>query len=60
MKPRENIIKESQPAYGFINLSEEEKMWQEFNRPFIDKIQSFTRMLRRNKMLDKVIIHPKK
>lgn len=53
-------VAEPKPVYGFVYQSEEEKMWREFNRPFIDKLQSFTRMIRRNKMLAEVAMHSKK
>jgi hypothetical protein len=60
----ENIMQEPQLDYekgevvepntscrGFVHMSEDEKLLANINRPDIEKLQLFTRMLRRNKTL---------
>ena len=49
-------VQEQPAGYGFIAISEEEKLKQDIFRPDIEKLQLFTRMLRRNASLDKAII----
>jgi hypothetical protein len=51
-----NILEEPSPQYGFVSKSEEEKLREDIFRPDIEKLQLFTRMLRRNATLDKAII----
>ena len=51
-----NTVQEQLPEYGFVSISEEEKLKQDIFRPDIEKLQLFTRMLRRNASLDKAII----
>jgi hypothetical protein len=52
----ENIFEEPSPQYGFIFRSEEEKLREDVFRPDLEKLQLFTRMLRRNTILNKAII----
>ncbi len=40
---------------GFIHQSPQDKLLVDINRSGLEKLQLFTRMLRRNKMLDKAI-----
>jgi hypothetical protein len=60
----ENMMQEPQPDYekaemvepdtsyrGFVHMSEDEKLLANINRPDIEKLQLFTKMLRRNKTL---------
>jgi hypothetical protein len=49
----------SAPFYGFVSKSEEEKLLEDIYRPDIEKLQLFTRMLRRNATLKKAVIHHK-
>ena len=51
-----NTVQEELPGYGFVSISEEEKLKQDIFRPDIEKLQLFTRMLRRNASLNKAII----
>lgn len=51
-----NTVNEESPEYGFVSISEEEKLKQDIFRPDIEKLQLFTRMLRRNATLNKAII----
>jgi len=47
-----NEVNEPQSQYrGFVNISEDEKLLANMNRPDIEKLQSFTKMLRRSKTL---------
>jgi hypothetical protein len=56
-KYNEEPIMEEQPqAYGFTSRSEEEKLEEDIFRSDIEKLQLFTRMLRRNALLNKAII----
>lgn len=55
-----NTVEEVQvPFYGFVSKSEEEKLLEDIYRPDMEKLQLFTRMLRRNTMLKKAAIHHK-
>ncbi len=49
----ENLLQESTPRYGFVHLSEDEKLLIDAKRPGIEKLQLFTRMLKRNSTLNK-------
>jgi hypothetical protein len=49
-------VEEQQPVYGFTSKSEEEKLIEDIFRPDIEKLQLFTRMLRRNALLNKAVI----
>ena len=52
----ENTVAEQAAVYGFVSKSEEEKLREDIFRPDIEKLQLFTRMLRRNATLSKAII----
>jgi hypothetical protein len=48
----DNRIKESEASdRGFVNISEDEKLLVNVNRPDIEKLQLFTKMVRRSKTL---------
>jgi hypothetical protein len=49
----ENLLQESTSLYGFVHLSEDEKLLIDAKRPGIEKLQLFTRMLKRNTTVDK-------
>jgi hypothetical protein len=49
-------VEEPHPAYGFTSKSEEEKLMEDIFRPDLEKLQLFTRMLRRNALLNKAVI----
>ena len=53
-------VEEQQASYGFSHKSEEERLKEDIFRPDMEKLQLFTRMLRRNALLKKAIIthHP--
>ena len=56
---RENInqVKEEQPAYaGFVHKSEEDKLKKNIERSPIEKLQLFTKMLRRETLFKKAKI----
>ncbi len=55
-KEEKKIVSETQAWYGFANKTEDEKLLEAARKPDIIKLQLFTRMLRRNKMLDKARI----
>ncbi len=61
MKSEEIVSKIAEPSsqYGFLHQSEDEKLLQDATRPYIEKLQLFTRMLKRNKLLNKAIITSK-
>jgi len=46
-----NVVEE--PLQGFIHLSEDEKLLLEIKKTPLEKLQSFTKMLRRNAALKK-------
>jgi hypothetical protein len=50
-------VSEGQSEYGFINRSEEEKLKENIARSPIEKLQLFTKMLRRESVLKKAKIH---
>lgn len=53
-----NQVSEDQSEYtGFINKSEEEKLKENMFRSPIEKLQLFTKMLRRESVLKKAKIH---
>ena len=51
-----NRVEEPAIAYWFISKSEEEKLKEDIFRSDIEKLQLFTRMLRRNTLLNKAVI----
>lgn len=52
-------VQEPQPLYGFVSKSPEEKLADLVFRPDIEKLQAFTKMLRRNATLKRgVVSHP--
>lgn len=53
-----NVVKESQPVYGFVTKSPEEKILDLVNRSDMEKLHAFTRMLKRNATLKKAIVLP--
>lgn len=52
-----NQVSDGQSEYGFINKSEEEKLRENIARSPIEKLQLFTKMLRRESVLKKAKIH---
>jgi hypothetical protein len=56
-KPPENIFNEESPRYGFVHRSEMEKLRENVFRSDKEKLMLFTRMIRRNAMFKKAIIH---
>jgi uncharacterized protein (DUF952 family) len=55
-----NTVSEPLDTYGFIHLSEDERLRIDMKRPYKEKLQLFTKMLRRNKLLDKAKFLPTK
>ncbi len=53
--PDSSDLNEKKQLYGFIHQSPQDKLLVDINRSGLEKLQLFTRMLRRNKMLDKAI-----
>lgn len=53
-----NVVKESQPIYGFVTKSPEEKILDLINRSDMEKLQAFTRMLKRNATLKRAKVLP--
>ena len=51
-----NNVEEPALTYGFISKSEEEKLKEDIFRSDIEKLQLFTRMLRKNALLNKAVI----
>ncbi|MES2004599.1 MAG: hypothetical protein V4450_08760 [Bacteroidota bacterium] len=51
-----SIVQEQTALYGFVSKSEEEKLKEDIFRPDIEKLQLFTRMLRRNATLAKAAV----
>ena len=49
-----NIVNESHVQYGFQTISEEGKLKIDMQRSDIEKFRLFTKMLRRNNLLNKV------
>lgn len=54
-KKVKNRIAEPFTKYGFVHQSENEKLLQDVRRPYIEKLQLFTKMLKRNKTLNKAV-----
>jgi len=52
-------LNENKRLNGFTHLSPQDKLLADLNRSGLEKLQLFTQMLRRSKMLDKVIPHHK-
>jgi hypothetical protein len=52
----EGSVQEPQPVYGFVTKSPEEKLADLVFRPDIEKLQAFTKMLRRNATLKRGIV----
>lgn len=52
-------LSENKRLNGFTHLSPQDKLLVDLNRSGLEKLQLFTQMLRRSKMLDKVIPHHK-
>lgn len=50
-----NKVEDKPPFYGFVFRSPEEKLLEDINRSGLEKLQLFTRMLRRSKMFDNAI-----
>lgn len=44
------------PRYGFVTISEDEKLRDDIYRSDMEKLQLFTKMLRRNALLNKVSV----
>jgi hypothetical protein len=53
---RSEIAEEPTARYGFAYQSDEEKLRRDISRPDIEKLQLFTRMLRKNATLAKAVI----
>lgn len=51
-----SMVEEQPVKYGFVSKSEDEKLKEDVFRSDIEKLQLFTRMLRRNASLKKAII----
>lgn len=51
-----NKLEEPSAVYGFVSKSEDEKLREDIFRSDIEKLQLFTRMLRRNASLKKAVI----
>ena len=49
-------VQEPQPLYGFVSKSPEEKLADLVFRPDIEKLQAFTKMLRRNATLKRGVV----
>jgi hypothetical protein len=48
-------VNEDKTPYGFFYKSPHDKLLEDVNRSGLEKLQLFTQMLRRGKMLDKAI-----
>lgn len=51
-----DLAEEPQPLYGFVSKSPEEKLADLIFRSDIEKLQAFTKMLRRNATLKKGVV----
>jgi hypothetical protein len=51
-----NLVQEPSPQYGFVSKSEDEKLREDVFRSDMEKLQLFTRMLRRNISLNNASI----
>jgi len=47
------VSKPKPKVRGFVTISEDERLIEDSKRPGIEKLQLFTKMLRRNVMFDK-------
>ncbi|MBW0178814.1 hypothetical protein [Sediminibacterium sp.] len=54
--PGKDSVQESQPVYGFVSKSPEEKLADLVFRSDIEKLQAFTKMLQRNATLKRGIV----
>ncbi len=54
-----NILREDSPHYGFVQQSENEKLMQNVFMPDKEKLHLFVKMLRRNAILKKAVVHKK-
>ncbi len=54
--PTNNTVAEQQVKYGFIELSETEKLKEDIFRPDEEKLHLFTQMLKRNLLLNKASV----
>ncbi len=54
-----NIFREGPPHYGFVQQSENEKLMQNVFMPDREKLHLFVKMLRRNAILKKAVVHKK-
>jgi hypothetical protein len=55
----DNKLQEPNSQYGFVHLSEDDKLLRDALRPDMEKLQLFTKMLRRNALLSQVEIQHK-
>jgi hypothetical protein len=53
---KNQVNEPSVPYSGFVHLSEDEKLLHDALRPDIEKLQLFTKMIRRNATLNKAVI----
>jgi hypothetical protein len=51
-----NLVEEPAPKYGFVNVSEDDKLREDIYRSDMEKLQLFVKMLRRNALFDKASI----
>ena len=49
-----NTVNEDAPTYGFVTETEDERLLKEALRPGIEKLQLFTKSLRRNTTLNQM------
>ncbi|CAN5640999.1 hypothetical protein BH10BAC2_BH10BAC2_29500 [soil metagenome] len=49
-----STVNENAPVYGFVNETEDERLIKEALRPSIEKLQLFTKSLRRNTTLNQM------
>ena len=52
----EDSVQDPQPLYGFVSKSPEEKLAALVFRPDMEKLQAFTKMLRRNATLKRGVV----
>jgi hypothetical protein len=57
--PDRSDLNEKKRLNGFIHQSPQDKLLVDINRSGLEKLQLFTQMIRRSKMLDKAISHHK-
>jgi hypothetical protein len=53
---RNSVVEEPQAPYGFSHKSADERLKEDIFRPDMEKLQLFTRMLRKNALLKKGIV----